>query len=500
MRRLQPYYFQFVIVLVCGMLLGTVATGSAYSNDQVTPLSLISNTLTGCVGASGTTGLTLGGRVITPSTILRISSNGQCAASENSLNLVSYANTIVVSGNSDPLTNGGRLLAAMTVISNAIPTSNNPYLLKLEPGIYDLGTSYLTMLPYLDIEGSGQDVTKITRASVNTADKATVIGANNSELRLLTVENRGGPNYALGIFNGAGIDNSLKLTNLTVIVSNGSTNSTGIYNSPGSPLIQNVTVTSTNSAGGASYGISNNGSNATMENVKISSSTITPTNSAAFGVYIVGNSAPQLRKSIITVTTTGTGTGWGIYNDGASTFVSDLNLKDITSGGGDSDAIVSLDSGQLTLENSDIVANSTNASYGSGVWSTNNALTTTIRSSSIVATASSKAGCQAFATNNFNNNSSRMNIFNSTLEAQGDINCSGSYAIVVQGTNSVTNAHNSNLKAGTEALAVAVNNSANIGASQLDNPGAVFVGPFGGTVTCVNSYKTNFTVLSNTCS
>lgn len=96
-------------------------------------------------------------------------------------------NTIVVHpvpGN--PRAAGNALLQAMAGINTAVNAASaaNPWLIKLEPGVFDLGTASLVMQPYVGIEGSGEGVTKITAAS----GPGTVTGANNAELRLLTID------------------------------------------------------------------------------------------------------------------------------------------------------------------------------------------------------------------------------------------------------------------------------------------------------------------------
>lgn len=66
----------------------------------------------------------------------------------------------------------------------ATPSATNPWLVKMEPGIYDLGDEALVMRPFVDIEGSGQGVTTVTSAGVNT-----VIAASDAEIRELTIRN-----------------------------------------------------------------------------------------------------------------------------------------------------------------------------------------------------------------------------------------------------------------------------------------------------------------------
>ncbi len=54
----------------------------------------------------------------------------------------------------DPAASGTALLNALSGITGA--SEANPYLLKVEPGVYDLGTGTLRMKSFVDIEGSGE--------------------------------------------------------------------------------------------------------------------------------------------------------------------------------------------------------------------------------------------------------------------------------------------------------------------------------------------------------
>src|SRR5262245_51677536 len=99
-----------------------------------------------------------------------------------------YARTVVVSPvPGDPLASGQALLASLAAIPN--PRGNDPWLVKIEPGVYDLGDGSLAMRAFVDIEGSGATVIRgHGRADIY---GGTVVGANNSELRELTVETDG---------------------------------------------------------------------------------------------------------------------------------------------------------------------------------------------------------------------------------------------------------------------------------------------------------------------
>jgi len=82
-------------------------------------------------------------------------------------------------------------IAAVNSITDASAT--NPYLVKVMPGIYDLGTTWLQMKEYVDIEGSGRDNTVIKSSKVNvdfdTCTYGTVMMANNSSLRNIKIVN-----------------------------------------------------------------------------------------------------------------------------------------------------------------------------------------------------------------------------------------------------------------------------------------------------------------------
>jgi Collagen triple helix repeat (20 copies) len=143
-----------------------------------------------------------------------------------------YAFTLVVGQNvTDDGT--GRTLAApdyttITDALNHIPAGlynngvcSDHYLIKVLPGVY---AERVHMLPCVDIEGSGELTTKITASGGNTAaDWTTLVGANNVELRFLTVESTGTNATALceAIFNN-GV--SPRLTHLTAVASGCNTN------------------------------------------------------------------------------------------------------------------------------------------------------------------------------------------------------------------------------------------------------------------------------------
>ena len=115
---------------------------------------------------------------------------------------------------------------ALADISNAMPPpgASNPYLIYLEPGVYDCGNVPVQMLSYVDIQGGGQNTTLIT-GTVDNATQGVVAVTGNSELRFLRVENNGGGTDAIAISVG-GTD--ARVSHVTALAE-GATNNTGIY-------------------------------------------------------------------------------------------------------------------------------------------------------------------------------------------------------------------------------------------------------------------------------
>ena len=153
----------------------------------------------------------------------------------------------------DESQNGPNLRAALAGITDNGPT--RPYLVKIEPGIYDLGSEPLDLKPYVDVEGSGELATTISSTA---ALPATLVAADNSELRFLSV--RGTDTVALYL-NGV----SPRYTHVTA------TSSGGAFNYPieitgGAPLLSNVTTVGTGGAQAAGLVNFGGGSNVTAVN------------------------------------------------------------------------------------------------------------------------------------------------------------------------------------------------------------------------------------------
>lgn len=157
---------------------------------------------------------------------------------DNGLNFRNIVLVSAVSG--DPVSNGNALREALSSI--VFPNVANPYLLYIEPGIYDLGTTPLQLRPFVDVQGSGENVTLIQGTVSGVAQTGVIIGANNVELRDLTVEFTvaGNPPSATGIYMA---QTSPVLTNITIrstILNTEFVN--GIVIRGGTPTLEEVTI------------------------------------------------------------------------------------------------------------------------------------------------------------------------------------------------------------------------------------------------------------------
>jgi len=226
-----------------------------------------------------------------------------------------YVRTVIVSPvPGDALASGTALLNALAGITDASAT--NPYLLKIEPGVYDLGNNGLTMQPYVDIEGSGENVTTITSthsSTVNDETSATVIGASDAELRFLTVENQGGSDISIAIYSYFFV--SPDLTNITASASGGANFNYGIRNDSSSPKMSHVTASAIGGVGSAlNAGVSNTGYSSSMTDVTASASG--GNNSA--GIWQFSSYGGIMTN--VTASASGGTDNYGMYNI-SSTFV-----------------------------------------------------------------------------------------------------------------------------------------------------------------------------------
>ncbi len=110
---------------------------------------------------------------------------------------VVYVRTKVVSPGATDVESGNALRAAV----EGIPDGQT-WLVQVEPGVYDLGTTPLRLKPGMHLQGSGENATTL-RSSVDAINAGTVVGAAGAVLSSLTVENTGGIAEAIAVYSEA---------------------------------------------------------------------------------------------------------------------------------------------------------------------------------------------------------------------------------------------------------------------------------------------------------
>ena len=332
--------------------------------------------------------------------------------------------------------------AALNSITDASAT--NRYVVRVAPGTY---TEQVTMKQYVDIEGSGENTTRIIWTGSSGPNTGTVVGANNAELRSLTVENTGGTSfaYAIGIYNNGA---SPSLLNVTVSATGGSDGNYGIYNISSSPNMADVTA----SVSGASFlnrGVFNISSSPTMTNVTTSASGARNNN----GVYNGSGSSPVMTG----VTATASSSGASDSNTGVVNNASSPNMINVTA----------------------------TASGGYFTFGVNNNNSSSPNMTDVTASASGAS----FSNYGVYNDSASPKIMTSVIKASGGAT---TYGIATYSGGTVT-IDNSKVTASTSTISSNSGTATRVGASQLSG------GLISGSVTCAGVYDENYTFFASTC-
>jgi hypothetical protein len=232
-------------------------------------------------------------------------------------------------------TNGTVLLNVVAGLP--VASVNGPILLKIEPGVYSVGTNSINLPSFVDLEGSGRDVTTITGTGAGLNSGGTIVASGFSSIRQVAVESRAavGEAHSVAIrFGGTG-----SIEDVDVIATQGDTRDRGIvFESDASARLDDVAV-STSSAAATNQGIeitassdvdiyharinvvgsgNNYGVYALTGSVEVHDSDIHVQNGTNYGLYIF-NAGLQLHSSRVTAFF---GTGYGVYLDssGGSVF------------------------------------------------------------------------------------------------------------------------------------------------------------------------------------
>jgi hypothetical protein len=217
-----------------------------------------------------------------------------------------------VSGN--PLASGTALLNALAAITDA--GAFKSYVIKLDPGGYNVWATQLVMKPYVDIEGSGQGSTSIE--GLGNADGSYLTGiiqaAPQAELRNLQVVSTGsGYTTSIGIYVPSGANASIRDVTITA---GSASNNWGIRSLAASPSIQNVTI-NVSTAGNQSYGIGSTSSNANPT-IKHTVINLSGSGTYAYGLYSDGVAAPlEMRDIEISIVGSSLTGAYGFWVDNA---------------------------------------------------------------------------------------------------------------------------------------------------------------------------------------
>lgn len=208
-----------------------------------------------------------------------------------------YANVIVVAKSGGDFTD---VNAALQSIADA--SALNPYLVKIMPGTYTV-SSPVNMKPYVDIEGSGESVTKIAGTIQYTVwnNAALLKGASNSELRNITLENIGANYETRGVHNFGNVNT--KYSNVTLSITSGAGDAVGMYNWGANVKFNNLTMT-VNSDGRVIYGLINYATSTAQFNnlsMKISGLGASDGSWSKYGIMNYGTSTLELNSSAISL-------------------------------------------------------------------------------------------------------------------------------------------------------------------------------------------------------
>ena len=207
-----------------------------------------------------------------------------------------HRRTVVVSPASGGDVASGTALQSALARINPASCPGETWLLKIEPGTYDLGSSSLVMKPCVDIEGSGEEATRILGGGSSTdCITGTVVGSGNAELRRLTIESTATGDCALAI------------------------SSVG----QASPRISQVTAIA--SSDNPSFGMRVDSASARLRRVTLKAS-----GPASMGLLVVSTSA-RMTLTDVTLLATGAGASTGLRVDGGEVSVYGSRMSGNTS-------------------------------------------------------------------------------------------------------------------------------------------------------------------------
>jgi hypothetical protein len=331
----------------------------------------------------------------------------------------------------------------------AYPPANatNPYLIKIEPGVYNISNTSLQMKPFVDIEGSGEDVTTILGNLYDTnGNQGVVLASNNSELRFITVADKASiqiTGTTNAIYTEA-VDSTARFTHVTALAS-GAQDNRAIKNSNSSPTLKDVTAITV----GAGYGtgILNMSSSPLIQNLRVEIKDATNN----FGIRN-GDSSPVIQGAVITVS--GGVNSYGISNATSTVTATDTIIN--VNGASTGNYGIYNNTTRLNLQNSQVNAGGGNVSYGlfnqDYLGGQYGPYALMVLNSNIGASSSVAQNVAVF-----NGTQVNYNMDNSTLMVAGGVASSG---IGISNTGIIT-LHNSTIQIGNVGTGYGIYNASN---------------------------------------
>jgi hypothetical protein len=252
---------------------------------------------------------------------------------------------IVASGNSSPpnviwvAASGGQFTsvnAALAAIGATLPGADagHRYVIKIAPGVYT--ETSVRVRAYVDIEGSGQDVTTITCAcGGNNEDSSSsslwTSSDHDAEVRNLTIANTGGGAYAIGIYST--LSSRVSFDHVTVTASGGTTANYAMENWYTSPTLTNVTAIATGTGSANDYALYDVTDSSTAVN-KVAATATGTSGTTNYAVYtLTGTPGVNTILNDITATASGGTTNAGIHNNSVNLTIRNSNVDGPVSGG-----------------------------------------------------------------------------------------------------------------------------------------------------------------------
>lgn len=129
--------------------------------------------------------------------------------------------TVFVTGEGNSAHNGSDLVSALNFVSSQSPSENDPWVIELESGEFDIGSNQLLLSNGMNIRGSGKYASKIISSSGAIA--AVRVESSSSSISELTIEKRSGNGFVISAnansnFN---ISNAHLFTNGVTAISSG---------------------------------------------------------------------------------------------------------------------------------------------------------------------------------------------------------------------------------------------------------------------------------------